>query len=213
MFGTNPICFVAPADADDYFSLDMATSQISYSHIKALKSARQPIPTGWAVDRSGEFVECAERISALAPLGGYKGQGLAMMVEILCGILGDMPMDHELEHLDTGPFDRGRRIAHFLLAIDIGGCVDLVRFRRRLAALVSVVRSAAAKPHAEILVPGDPERAAWVERSRFGIPVAEEEYAALSALGESLDVDMDGLFHGISAAGFVPDHQGAAVNS
>lgn len=203
VFGTNPICFVAPADADDYFSLDMATSQISYSRIKALKSAGLPIPTTWAVDRSGAFAECAERVSALAPLGGYKGQGLAMMVEVLCGILGDMPMDHELEHFDTGPFDRGRRIAHFLLAIDIGCCVDLVRFRKRLTALVSAVRSVSAKPHQKILVPGDPERVAWLERSRLGIPVTEDEYAALTALAEGLDVRMDGLFHGISAAAAV----------
>ncbi|CAH8508524.1 unnamed protein product [Dicrocoelium dendriticum] len=95
--GTNPITVAAPSDTPgDEFVLDMATSAVALGKIEMCRRRGLPIPDGWAADSEGRSTtepEVAISGGALLPLGGeentsgYKGSGLAMMVEIFCGIL------------------------------------------------------------------------------------------------------------------------------
>src|ERR1700689_2864811 len=92
--GTNPICMSVPGP----WLLDMATTTVANNRIlKALVNGEETIPAGWAVDSDGvptTDTEAAIRGMPM-PLGGYKGSGLAMLVEILCGLLsgGAMSVD------------------------------------------------------------------------------------------------------------------------
>jgi LDH2 family malate/lactate/ureidoglycolate dehydrogenase len=100
-------------------------------------------------------------------------------VQILSCLLPGMPLDHELEHLDTGRFDQGRRIGHFLLALDPARFGDAARFEQMVAQLLRVVRATPAREGAEVLVPGDPQARCAALRARSGIPMSDEEAAAL----------------------------------
>src|SRR5260370_14674119 len=85
--GTNPICMSVPGP----WLLDMATTTVAAGKgFKAVLHQQPEIPAGWAFDREGvPPTDTAEAYNGmLMPLGGYKGSGLAMMVEILCGVLG-----------------------------------------------------------------------------------------------------------------------------
>ncbi len=189
-FGTDPICFAAPAGQGRSYLFDMATSQVSYSLIKHYRKNGQTLPSGWALDKFGEATENPEEVVSLSPLGGYKGQGLAMMVQILSCLLPAMPLDHQLEQLDTGGFTEGRCIGHFLMAIDPSRFTELDEFETRVLGLMDDVRSTPARAGAEVLVAGDLQARAWAERLRLGIPMTHEEATVLAReealMGEAL---------------------------
>jgi ureidoglycolate dehydrogenase (NAD+) len=183
-FGTNPLSLAAPAAGGDGFCADFATSQVSYSRLLRQRELAAPIPAGWAVTGGGEDAASAgaEEVVALLPLGGHKGQCLAMAVEILCCLLAGAPFDHQLSHLYAPPFDAPRQIAHFIVALDVSRCGAPTAFRARLSELHTAVRAQpAAAPAGEVLVPGDPERAAAAERVEGGIPMTDEDWQRFTA--------------------------------
>ncbi|KPC52726.1 Ldh family oxidoreductase [Amantichitinum ursilacus] len=188
MFGTNPICFVAPGVGEQRFMLDMATSQISYSQIKHYRKNGLALPLGWVLNAAGEPTEQPADVVSLSPLGGYKGQGLAMMVQILSCLLASMPLDHELDHLDTGRFDTGRNIGHFMIAIDPSAFANPASFRQQVSRLMDDVRATPARDGARVQVAGDPQAANRQQRLQHGIPALPEEIEALLREGERAGV-------------------------
>jgi LDH2 family malate/lactate/ureidoglycolate dehydrogenase len=181
LFGTNPISFAAPGEGDEGVCADFATSQVSYSRVKHYRSQGLPLEPGWAVTGMGEDGE----ISALKPLGGHKGQGLAMMVEILCPLLAGMPFDHELSHLYGEPYDQPRQVAHLFLAFDPGAFLDAAAFRASVSRLMRLVREQPpAVPGEGVRVPGDPEEECAARRRVEGIPLTADELAAFRRIEE-----------------------------
>src|SRR5260221_1856665 len=91
--GTNPISIAVPSDLEAPFYLDMATSAVAAGKIQLAAARGEGIPTGWIVDSDGRQTTDPKQFrkgGALLPLGGtegYKGSGLAPMVEILCGLV------------------------------------------------------------------------------------------------------------------------------
>ena len=85
--GTNPICMSVPGP----WLLDMATTTVAAGKIfKAFINEKPEIPAGWAFDSQGvptTDTKAAYNQGMLMPLGGYKGSGLGLMVEILCSVL------------------------------------------------------------------------------------------------------------------------------
>lgn len=84
-FGTNPIGFGAPRNDDDPIVVDMATSATAKVNVKQAAKEGREIPLGWALDTEGNPTTDpkAGLAGGLAPLGGAKGFGLALMVDIL----------------------------------------------------------------------------------------------------------------------------------
>jgi LDH2 family malate/lactate/ureidoglycolate dehydrogenase len=192
-FSTNPIAFAAPGAKTDGFSLDMATSTVAVGKLMVAKRAGESIPAGWAVDEAGrpetDPGAALDRIpKRLTPLGGtrelgsHKGYGLAMMVEILASILSDSYVgSYSLETGERGDFIN---VGHFFCAIDpVAFRGEPGVFESSLDRLVEYLRATpAADPDQPVLVAGDPENAAYKERTKQGIPITE------SLLGEIRDV-------------------------
>jgi LDH2 family malate/lactate/ureidoglycolate dehydrogenase len=184
--GTNPICMCVPGG----WLLDMATTTVAAGKIlKASLSGEPTIPAGWAMDADGvptTDTGIALEHLLLSPLGGYKGSGLAMMVEILCGVLGGGALAMEIGTLRTaGPM----RPSQLFLAIDIQRFLPLADFRARMDRLIRDVKSAApAAGYSEVLVAGEPEERIERERRRIGIPLAQGTWDKLAALAGRLGV-------------------------
>ena len=96
MLGTNPISFAAPANREYPFVLDMATSTVALGKLAVAANWGKPIPSGWALGPEGALTTdptVASETRHLTPLGatrelgGHKGYGLAVMVDILAGVL------------------------------------------------------------------------------------------------------------------------------
>jgi ureidoglycolate dehydrogenase (NAD+) len=185
--GTNPICLAAPA-GDGIFNLDMATSQVAMNRVWNARDEGRPIPEGWGVDAGGRTTTDAAAVVAGMPLGGYKGYGLALMVEVLCGVLAGAGVRAgvgELYAKGSGPQDTG----HFHLAIDPERTVGRDRFAAVLGGLLAELRAIPPSPgFDEVLVPGDPEDRARAERERSGVPVELGLWRRLRALSDDLGV-------------------------
>lgn len=175
-FGTNPLSLAAAAEGADLFCADLATSQVSYSRVKHHRAHGLPLEPGWATAGDGEDAAAGAEITALKPLGGHKGHCLAMMVEILCAVLTGMPLDHELSHLFSPPFDQPRRVSHFFLALDVAAFREPGEFRGDLSRLMEAARVQPAVKGERVIVPGDLESEAASDRRAGGIPMDEEEW-------------------------------------
>jgi len=174
-FGTNPLAAAALASDDELFCLDMATSETSYSRGLLADHGQR---------HAGDGPSPGPLSSPLQPLGGYKGQGLAMLVEILCALLAGGPLDHELSHLHTPPFDRARAVTHFVVAIATDAFTPLLEFQARLGALLSAVRC----DGEPVRVAGDRAARTVAERQTGGVLLSNGDFAALATLASAHDM-------------------------
>jgi ureidoglycolate dehydrogenase (NAD+) len=185
--GTNPICLAAPS-AGGIFNVDMATSQVAMNRVWNARDEGRPIPEDWGVDADGRTTTDAAAVTAGMPLGGYKGYGLALMVEVLCGVLAGAGVRHGVGELYGGnrePQDTG----HFHLAIDPERTVGRERFAAVLDGLLAELRAIPPAPgFDEVLVAGDPEDRARTERERSGIPIEPALWGTLRDLSAELGV-------------------------
>ena len=178
-FGTNPICMAIPAGKRDPWLLDMATTTVAANKIFKAHTNHQPsIPAGWAMDKDG--VPTTDTQAAydglLMPLGGYKGSGLAMMVEILCGAISGGAMSTQLGGLRV----RGRQVRNSQTFIAIDVMRMQPEFRERADWLIESVKSAEpASGYDEVLVANEPELRMEKHRLAEGIPIPDGTWDAL----------------------------------
>ncbi len=167
--GTNPISVSVPHPDGRGWVLDMATTAVALGKLEQahLKGERE-IPPGWAMDAGGRpTTDLDAALSGLlAPLGGYKGSGLGLMVEILSAVLSGGAMATEIRGIRM--HGRHSRVNHSFLAIDVERFLPLPDFHARMDALVAEMKSSApAAGYCEVLVAGEPELRAE-ERHRAG---------------------------------------------
>ena len=140
MLGTNPICLAVPGPRT--FLLDMATTTVALNRIyKAVLSGDESIPPGWAMDLEGKpTTDPKTAVEGLPmPLGGYKGSGLAVMVEVLCAVLsgGAMLTNVGGIHVKEIPM----RANHMFLAIDVTRFLPAEEFNARMQWVRDTIKS------------------------------------------------------------------------
>ncbi len=188
--GTNPICIAIPGDGPDAWLLDMATTTVAMGKVyDASFRGETSIPPGWATDKDGNPTTDTQKAieGLMSPLGGYKGSGLALAVEILSAALSGGPMSTEVGSLRNGFMPL--RVSQMFLAIDPARFVGLAEFQQRAARLVRMIKSSATAPgYDEVLVAGEPEWRSEQKRLREGIPVPDRVWETLAALAGRLGV-------------------------
>src|SRR5579864_7703944 len=176
--------------ASNTWLLDMATTTAALGKIlNAQFQGRTTIPAGWAMDSEGVPTEAVETAlsGSLMPLGGYKGSGLAMMVEILCAVLSGGAMSTELGGIRIQ--GQPMRTSQLFLAIDVARFMPLDEFQRRMQSLLAMVKSSRpAKGCDEVLVAGDPEWRAEETRRRNGILLSDGVWQNLVQAAKQLGV-------------------------
>jgi LDH2 family malate/lactate/ureidoglycolate dehydrogenase len=180
MLGTNPLSLAAPAGRERPFVLDMATSTVAIGKLSVALRWGRPIPEGWALDAEGRPTrdpQVAYETRLLTPLGatpelgGHKGYGLAVMVDILAGVLAGAAFTDVLRRRDPGPTRPD--IGHFLGAIDVGRFRPIDEFKADMDDLLrSLKTSPPAEGHERIYVAGEPEWECEARRRAEGIPLA-----------------------------------------
>jgi LDH2 family malate/lactate/ureidoglycolate dehydrogenase len=193
MLGTNPIAFALPAGQQPPVVVDMATSVVARGRITLFAKQGLPIPEGWALDPEGRPTTSADAALAgtLLPVGGYKGYALALMIDLLCGVMtGALFGAHfhgPLAEDMVNPADVG----HLFGVIDPARFLPLATFKERMDWALSDLRACPpAEGSAGVLIPGDIERMERERRLREGIPLPDPVVAEFRALGEELGVDL-----------------------
>jgi len=156
-FGTNPISLAVPGSPAPV-ALDMSSSLVARGKIRRAQRLGEKIPLGWALDESGMPTEDpgAALKERWCPSGGPKGYGLALMVDVLAGMLSGAAFGRDIKsfHQLTGPTEVGA----LTLAIDIQRFMPLDRFRGLMEGYAeSIRRSRKAKGTARIYLPGEIE--------------------------------------------------------
>ncbi|MBZ2186586.1 MAG: Ldh family oxidoreductase [Bryobacter sp.] len=188
--GTNPICFGVPGTSP--FLLDMATTTVAANKIfNAHTRGETEIPPGWALTREGVPTTSVEQAyqGLLNPLGGYKGSGLAVMVEMLCGVLSGGAMGNEL----GGIRFRGKPVdvSQFFLALDPKCFLAPGEYETRAQKLTQMLKAVApATGYDEVLVAGEPELRHEARRRREGIPLTGDTWDSLRHWALKLDVTL-----------------------
>lgn len=120
---------------------------------------------------------------ALLPFGGHKGYGLAVMVEILAGVLSGAGFSQ--------PDVRAVGNGLFLLAVEIARFVPPAQFHASVDALVRYLKSSPVAPgFGEVLVPGEPEAEAERQGLTEGIHLADETWEQIAAVTRELGVQL-----------------------
>ena len=177
-FGNNPLCFMAPMHDEDAFCFDSATTTTTFNNIKHAVEKGESLPPGFAADRLGQETLDPRLAEQLIPIGDYKGFGLSMVVDVLCGILTGMATGDEVSQMFDGDFSKKRLLGHFFMAIDIEKFLSLDSFKQDLSALAHRVRNEPrANPSSSVEVPGDAEKATEEKRRKHGIIVDETIYS------------------------------------
>ncbi len=200
VLGTNPISLAVPALNRPSFVLDMATSIKPLGQVLLHEVQGKAIPLGWGMDSRGDQTTVPGDVrngGALLPLGGseqmsgYKGYGLALLVEILSGVLSGSGLGTAVgSPLSTG--GPPANVGHFFIAIDIESFRPFSDFVKDLEALLEqIVLSAKVAGESRIYVHGEKEYEQTLEYRRAGIPILAPVVEELRTRGRTIDVPFD----------------------
>ncbi|MBB4933354.1 LDH2 family malate/lactate/ureidoglycolate dehydrogenase [Lipingzhangella halophila] len=187
-FGTNPLSYAVPTPADQPdVVFDMATSNVARGKIVLAHKAGEPIPLGWALSSDGE--PTGDPATALAgsmlPLGEHKGSGLAMLVDILSGVLSGANYGPHIPQLYEVDSREEQNVGHFFLALRPDLFLPLAEFNERAATMADELRALpTAQEHARVLLPGEPEAEREADHRQHGIPLTpavRQELAQVAA--------------------------------
>jgi (2R)-3-sulfolactate dehydrogenase (NADP+) len=180
-FGTNPLGFGAPraAPADGPIVVDMATSTVARVAVIAAAKRGEALPIGWALDRYGQpTTDPQEALAGMnAPLGGAKGYGLAMMVDVLAAGLTGANFSMEASGLlDNEGGHPG--VGQLFVAFDPTR-FGITNFNERIDAYANDIAS-----EPGVRLPGDRRHRHAREADETGVEVSDE---LLARLHEFLD--------------------------
>lgn len=186
-FGTNPISIAVPGGAEGSVALDMSSSVVARGKIRLAERTKEPIPLGWALDETGAPTTdpTAAMKGTLVPIGGPKGYGLALIVDILAGMLSGSKYGQDIKtfHQLVGPTGVGV----FSLAIDIERFMPHQQFNELIQAyLASIKGSKKAKGVSRIYIPGERKFEKERRSLREGIEISEGLAKNLNTLLEKV---------------------------
>ncbi len=189
---TNPICIGAPTSGAPVV-IDFGTSAAAEGKIRAQFQKKQPTPDGWLVDHTGAPTNDPgtlynEPRGSILPFGGvqaYKGFGLGLLIDLLCGGLSGGACSNPALPLPG----QGNAVVMVLFNPVLFGGVE--HFLKESDGLTTYVRSCPTAPGVTaITLPGDPERQSKTQRLRDGIPVPDGTWELIAKAAAELKVSL-----------------------
>jgi LDH2 family malate/lactate/ureidoglycolate dehydrogenase len=180
LLGTSPLAVGAPAGEEPAFLLDMSPAVAARGKIRRALKRGETIPPGYALDAEGRPTTDPARAlqGVVLPIGGPKGSGLSMLMDILGGVITGAAFGGDVG--DQYKDDRFQNVGHLCLAMRPDLFVSGAEYRARMEALIARVRAGpTAEGFTEILIAGEPELRHETERTRRGIPYSRAEIADL----------------------------------
>ena len=185
-FGTNPLSIAFPRAGGEPVCLDMATSQVAWNKVLNARIEGRDLDPGVAVDAKGDPTTDPHLARAGIPLGGpiygYKGYGLAFMIDLLCGVMNGMTYGRHINSMYE-ELDQPRKIGHLVMAIDPGRFAGAASLESQVDAVVKDLKGCG-----DILFPGEPELIEQEKRRIEGIPIDAEALADMKRWSEKLGV-------------------------
>jgi len=191
MFGTNPFAIAVPADREFPMVLDLATTIVARGKIALYARQEKALEPGWAFDERG--VPTTDPHVALkgllAPIGGYKGYGIMLAIDLLCGLLTGSNYGTHFPGFMANNMKDPMNVGAVFAAVNIESFMDIREFTTAVdKALREIKTSDKAAGVKRIYIPGEIEFETKAERLANGIPIRETAVRDLTTLGDELGV-------------------------
>jgi LDH2 family malate/lactate/ureidoglycolate dehydrogenase len=197
VIGNNPLAYAAPAGEEYPIFLDIALSATASTKIFAAKAKGNTVPEGWITNADGlPTTDAAEwpEVGSMLPMAGHKGYGLALLVEVLAGVLSGAAVTREVKGW-LGELAEPPGTGHTFFAIDVGKFMPLAVFKQRMDAMIRNIKgSPKAKGSERIWLPGEME---WERRAvalKEGILLPEIVLNSLAKLAKEVGRNVQEIF-------------------
>jgi len=192
LLSTAPLSYAFPTGKENMFILDIATSVCAEGKVRVSLHKGEKLPEGCIIDKEGNPSTNPADLydgGAILPLGGdlvgYKGFGLALVVEVMAGILANAKCAYEADKKGNGVFFE---------AINIDDFIPVEEFKDRIDALIRRIKSSKLRPgFKEILLPGEPELRTEMMRRKKGIFIPDRTWNEIVEIAEKKDIDVAAL--------------------
>jgi LDH2 family malate/lactate/ureidoglycolate dehydrogenase len=185
--GNNPLGLGMPDPAGDPIILDIAMSVAARGKLRALRDEGKSMPPDWAVDRDGRPTTdpAAGLAGFLLPVGGHKGYGLAVMVDLFAGMLSGAGYLTHVQSWDKNP-EAAQNLGHVFMLIDTTKFGAAANLHQRMADFRDILTSTPpADPAAPVMAPGDREMAAYKRAQKEGVRVLTSDLEEVEALASA----------------------------
>ena len=186
MLGTSPFACGAPGG----YLLDLSFAVAARGKIRKAARRGEAIPLGYALDAQGRNTTDATAAldGVVLTIGGYKGSGLAMLMDLMGGVVAGAGYAGGVGNQFTD-YDRPQDVGHFFLAMKPDLFVTRAEFETRMRRLVEAVHGAPrAEGFEEIIMPGEREARLEAERRRTGIHIGPVELKSLEEISAKAGV-------------------------
>lgn len=196
VIGNNPFALSCPRKEHPPVTFDMSCSKVPVGKILMYESRGEKIPEGWALDREGRPTtdpsEAYRRGGILLPVGEHKGYGLAMIMEILAGVLTGAAFSNGIGSLYDLSGTTKMNLGHFIMALNVGSLMSEGTFYERLEELLGrVVSSKRVDNEKPIFLPGEIEERRKLQHVGKGIPMKKTVLEDLRGLARDLSVSVE----------------------
>ena len=187
--GTNPICVAIPRKNEEPYCLDMSTSNYSWNKLIGHREINKKLAKNIAADKFGVETLNPNLARCLFPLGGYKGYGLASLIEILCGIYTGMNFGRQIPAMFTSDIKKKRKLGQFYFTMKLDACISENSFFNRMKLLRKELKKEPTKKKQKILLPNDKEILSEKKRIKTGIPLDQKTFLDLKKLSRKYSVN------------------------
>ena len=202
MFGTNPLTIGIPTDEEFDFLIDCASSITQNGKVEYYERIGEDVHPGTIIGLDGKPVEgdSGEALRMIRggtaalttlggigeALGGYKGYGYAMAVELLCAALQDGFYGKDLDGKDADGNKRPYHLGHFFIAIDTDHFLGEDVCRKKAGDILRAVRASKKAPGADhIYTAGEKEYNTRIARAG-GVPINESVQKEINEVRDTL---------------------------
>ncbi len=191
MLGNNPFSVAFPVEDSGPVVIDMALSVVAAGKIRLAAAKNEKIPLDWALDEEGVPTDDPEKAlkGFLLPIGGHKGYGLSLLVDLLSGLLTGSAFGKDVGSIDkrNSPQNEG----HVFGAIKITNFMDMAEYNQKIKSYLSDIKSSKkALNIKEIFIPGEIENRNKLRALTDGIILTEELVTKLNQLCSKYGLDI-----------------------
>jgi len=194
MLGTNPFSLAVPAERNDPFDLDMATSVVARGKVVLNQKNGKSVPEGWGLDKHGVSTTDPNEIlddGFMLPFGDYKGYGISLFIDLMCGCLAGATNSRTTPSF-WNDYENPQNLGYFMMVIDPEKFMPLAMFKERVDDMLEEFKNCPTAPGVDrVRIPGEIEADKERESKEQGVEISDAVAAELKKVGEMYGVPVN----------------------
>ncbi len=175
-YGTNPIAFCTPSADGRMITVDLAVTVQAWGKLLHARSRKEEIPPTWAVDKDGNPTTDPFNVGGLVHIAEAKGYALALMVDVLSGVLMGVPYGNKVTSMYSD-LTAGRELGQLHLVIDPARFTDKAVFLSSINAMMEDLGNVKPAPgFGKVRYPGESSAMREADQLANGVEIVDDIY-------------------------------------